>query len=90
SASSPAGAPARAPSPRPPASLLPNESEITHSDTRFLLNAPEVHTTNIAVFGGLEFPHPGLYPVEILLDADLVLRFPLHVVQIHPQNAPSN
>jgi hypothetical protein len=58
-----------------------DETELAKCDTRFRLVSEENHATNIAVFGGIEFPVPGDYPVEILLDGDLCLRFPLKVIQ---------
>ncbi|NJK93037.1 MAG: hypothetical protein HC904_15185 [Blastochloris sp.] len=57
-------------------------SELGHTKTRFKLRDSDNHATNVAVFGGLEFSSEGDYPIEILLDGDLKLRFNLRVVQI--------
>lgn len=56
------------------------ETELTRTETPFKLVGEDSHATNVAVFGGVEFQEAGDYPVEILLDGDLVLRFPLRVV----------
>lgn len=62
-----------------------DEKEVASTETKFTLATEENHATNVAVFGGLEFNHFGHYPVEILLDNDLVLRFSLPVVKVDPQ-----
>lgn len=62
------------------------EQEIARLETRFTIGEQDSHATNVTVFGGLEFRCPGDYPVEILLNHDLILRFPLRVVRI--QNEP--
>lgn len=60
------------------------EEVLAQSDTRFQLESPGHHATNVAFFGGLEFAEWGEYPVEILLDGDLVSRFTVKVVQVQP------
>ncbi len=61
------------------------EKVLMQTDTQFQLPSEENHATNVAVFGGVEFQEPGDYPVEILLDGDLILRFNLRVLQVsHP------
>lgn len=63
-------------------------TELGRTETRFKLGNSDNHATNVAVFGGLEFKSSGDYPIEILLDGDLELRFNLRVVQIeNPGNA---
>lgn len=44
--------------------------------------------TNVEVFLNIEIPSPGPYSIEILLDGDLKLRFPLAVHQLHPPITP--
>ncbi|MDR1303881.1 MAG: hypothetical protein LBK76_01530 [Verrucomicrobiales bacterium] len=63
------------------------EQEIGRTETPFVLRGQDSHTTNIAVFGGLEFRQPGDYAVEILLDDDLKLRFIVRAIQV--PSAPS-
>lgn len=48
------------------------------------LDSIEATMTNIEFFGNLVFPEPGAYWVEILLEGELRLRYPLRVVQALP------
>ena len=48
--------------------------------TQFRLGNEESHTTNVNIFGGLQFTEPGAHHVEILLDGEMKLRFPLRVI----------
>lgn len=66
------------------------ETELCRSETPFKLLSEDSHATNVAVFGGIEFAQAGDYPIEILLDGDLVLRFPLRVLVVPPQPAPGH
>ena len=38
--------------------------------------------TNVHVFGGVQFQQYGIYHVEIHLDSELKMRFPLPVVRV--------
>lgn len=51
----------------------------------------EATATNVELFLNLEFHEPGTHWVEILLDGDLKIRFPVRVALVsHPQgNGPS-
>jgi hypothetical protein len=68
--------------------LNEEETEIGRIETPFVLREQNLHTTNLAVFGGLEFKKPGDYPVEILLDGDLQLRFNLRAIKVDPTQQP--
>lgn len=68
--------------------LKPDESQLAATETQFQLNDEDRLATNIAVFGGVEFTTPGQYPVEILLDNDLILRFYIPIVQVNTPTAP--
>ena len=48
--------------------------------TQFRLTNEESHTTNVNIFGGVQFSHVGAHHVEILLDGEMRLRFPLRVI----------
>lgn len=48
--------------------------------TRFHLDNEETHTTNVNIFGGLQFSQAGAHHVEVYLDGELRLRFPLQVM----------
>ena len=48
-----------------------------------LLNA-EATATNVEIFINTGFEQPGTYWVEIMLDGDLKMRYPLRVAQMSP------
>ena len=56
-----------------------DENILANTETEFRLDGEDTHATNVAVFGGVEFSQAGSYPIEIMLDGELVLRFPLQV-----------
>jgi hypothetical protein len=61
--------------------LAPDEETVVGvAETEFSLNNEESHTTNVNVFGGLEFAQAGSHHVEISLDGELKLRYPLNVL----------
>ncbi|HEY0789978.1 MAG TPA: hypothetical protein VGD78_02830 [Chthoniobacterales bacterium] len=60
---------------------------IAESELEFQLQHVDGNVTNVNLFTGLQFKQFGLHHVEILLDDELVLRYPLAVVKIEP--APS-
>jgi len=53
------------------------------------LPSPETATTSVEIFMNVEFPEPGVYWVEILLEGDLKIRYPLRVNQTQRQPPPS-
>jgi len=57
---------------------------IAQADVEFELKEMEGHATNVHYFGGIQFRQFGLHHVEIFLENELRLRFPLPVVQINP------
>ena len=59
-----------------------DDRPIAQSEVKFALPELESHVTNVHIFGGVQFPKYGLYHVEIRLDGELKLRFPLPVVPI--------
>ncbi len=52
--------------------------------TKFHLGNEESHTTNVNIFGGLQFREPGAHHIEILLDGELKLHYPLRVLLVQP------
>jgi len=61
--------------------VAPDETTILVSaTTQFQLGNEESHTTNVNIFGGIQFTEAGAYHVEILLDGELKLHYPLRVV----------
>jgi hypothetical protein len=55
--------------------------------TQFHLENENSHTTNVNIFGGLQFQEAGAHHVEILLDGELKLHFPMRVVLLPPPAA---
>jgi len=56
------------------------ETVIAEARTQFRLEHEESHTTNVNIFGGIQFSQAGAHHVEIHLDDELKLRFPLRVI----------
>ncbi|HVY68769.1 MAG TPA: hypothetical protein VHH73_02510, partial [Verrucomicrobiae bacterium] len=59
------------------------------SQVRFALEDAAHHTTNVSVFGQVEFATAGVYFVEVLVDDVMKLRYPLPVIVIPPQGNPA-
>jgi hypothetical protein len=59
-----------------------DDAPIASSEVGFALPALDAHATNVHVFGGVQFQKSGVYTVEIKIDNELRLRFPLPVVQV--------
>lgn len=63
--------------------VAPDEVTIMASAvTKFHLENEESHTTNVNIFGGLQFKEAGAHHVEILLDGELKLHYPMRVILI--------
>ena len=54
------------------------------AEIEFVLKELEAHATNVHYFGGVQFQQYGLHHVEIFLDDQLKLRFPLPIVKVTP------
>jgi hypothetical protein len=66
--------------------LAPDEETVlATAQTKFHLGNEESHTTNVNIFGGLQFHEAGAYHVEILLDGELKMHYPLRVAVLPPQ-----
>ena len=59
-----------------------DEEPIAASEVEFQLPALDAHATNVHVFGGIQFMRQGVYTVEIKIDGELRLRFPLPVLPL--------
>ena len=69
--------------------IAPDEETVLASaTTQFHLGNEESHTTNVNIFGGLMFRDQGAHHIEILLDGELKLHYPMRVVIIPPQQQP--
>jgi len=56
------------------------ETVLASATTQFRLGNEDSHTTNVNIFGGLQFTQVGAHHVEIILDGEMKLRFPLRVI----------
>jgi len=65
--------------------VAPDEVTIlAAATTQFHLENEESHTTNVNIFGGLQFKDAGAHHIEILLDGELKLHFPMRVILLPP------
>lgn len=65
--------------------VLPDDvTMLAESETNFTLNHQEGHATNINFMGGIDFPQHGIYHIEIYLDNQLKLRYPLPLLKPEP------
>jgi hypothetical protein len=55
---------------------------LAQAEVEFELKEMEGHATNVRYFGGVQFQQFGMHHVEIFLENELKLRFPLPVVRI--------
>lgn len=58
------------------------DKPIAQSELKFTLPELSAHATNVHVFGGVQFQKHGIYHVEIRIDDQLKLRFPLPVIPV--------
>jgi hypothetical protein len=55
---------------------------LAQAEVEFELKEMEGHATNVHYFGGVQFQQFGMHHVEIFLENELRIRFPLPVVRI--------
>ena len=48
--------------------------------TKFQLTNEDSHTTNVNIFGGIQFTQAGAHHCEVLLDGEMKLRYPVRVI----------
>ena len=66
-----------------------DDKPLAQAEVKFKLPEMNSHVTNVHVFGGLQFARHGIYTVEIRLDSEIRLRFPLPVIPVQqPQQPP--
>jgi hypothetical protein len=61
---------------------LDEQQVLAQAEVDFELKEMEGHATNVHYFGGVQFQQFGLHHVEIFLENELRLRFPLPVIRI--------
>jgi hypothetical protein len=55
-------------------------------EMKFELRDAALHSTNVMVFGQVEFKAAGTYYIEVLVDDVMKLRYPVPVILAPPQN----
>ena len=60
--------------------VLPDETILAEVNTNFNLSNEDSHTTNVNILGNIEMPQEGAYHVEILLDGEMKLRYPIRLI----------
>ena len=60
-----------------------DEHVVAQAEVDFELKELEGHATNVHYFGGVQFQQWGLHHVEIFLEDELRLRFPLPVIRVN-------
>ena len=86
SAFSTAGRPASASSPENVRLIAPDQTTVMRKgEVKFELQDPAMHSTNVTVFGQLEFKTAGTYFIEVLVDDVMKLRYPVPVLLVPPQ-----
>ncbi len=58
-------------------------------EVKFVLQDPNLHATNVTLFGQVEFKVAGAYFVEVLVDDVMKLRYPVPVVVAPPPQPPA-
>ena len=61
---------------------IDEDQVLAESSIEFELKELEGHVTNVNLFTGIQFQQFGLHHVEIRLDDELFLRYPLPVVRV--------
>ncbi|MBI3876041.1 MAG: hypothetical protein HY300_08830 [Verrucomicrobia bacterium] len=65
--------------------IAPDQTTVLrHCQVRFALQDVSHSTTNLAVFGQIEFAAPGVYHVEVLVDDVMKLRYPVPLIVVPP------
>src|SRR5271154_2818391 len=66
--------------------VAPDQTTVLRkAEMKFELKDPALHSTNVSVFGQLEFKVAGTYYIEVLVDDVMKLRYPIPVAVAPPQ-----
>jgi hypothetical protein len=67
--------------------IAPDQATVLRkAEMKFELRDPGLHSTNVMVFGQLEFKVAGTYFIEVLVDDVMKLRYPVPLVLAPPPN----
>ena len=70
--------------------IAPDQTTVlSKGEMKFELRDPGPHSTNVMVFGQIEFKVAGTYFIEVLVDDVMKLRYPLPLVVTPPPNQKS-
>jgi hypothetical protein len=72
--------------------IAPDQTTVLRkAEMKFELKDPALHSTNVTVFGQLEFKTAGTYLIEVLVDDVMKIRYPIPVIHVpvSNQNPPS-
>jgi hypothetical protein len=73
--------------------IAPDQTTVLRkAEMKFELRDPALHSTNVMVFGQVEFKTAGTYFVEVMVDDVMKLRYPVPVIHAPPpagQNPPA-
>jgi hypothetical protein len=65
--------------------IAPDQTTVLRkADLKFELRDPALHSTNVMVFGQLEFKTAGTYYIEVLVDDVMKIRYPVPVIHAPP------
>ncbi len=65
--------------------IAPDQTTVIRkSEIKFELKDAASHSTNVTVFGQVEFKTPGAYFVEVLVDDVMKLRYPVPLLIVPP------
>ena len=69
--------------------IAPDQTTLLRkAEMKFELRDPALHSTNVMVFGQVEFKVAGTYFVEVMVDDVMKLRYPVPVIVTPPPNPP--
>jgi hypothetical protein len=67
--------------------IAPDQTTVLRKgEMKFELRDAAMHSTNVMVFGQIEFKAAGTYFIEVLVDDVMKLRYPIPVILAPPQN----
>ena len=67
--------------------IAPDQTTVLRkAEMKFELKDPALHSTNVMVFGQLEFKTAGTYFIEVLVDDVMKIRYPIPVIHVPNQN----
>jgi hypothetical protein len=69
--------------------IAPDQTTVLRkSEVKFELKDAVLHSTNVTLFGQVEFKTPGTYFVEVLVDDVMKLRYPVPMILAPPSPNP--